>query len=258
MSNKRSKRIINEIKELESSCEILKQNGVYFHYEETNINIIYAMLIGPKGTPYENGFYFFKFEYPESYPMQPPSAKYCTQGNLVNPHTNKAYHVRFNPNLYVDGKVCLSMLNTWAGPGWVPTNTISNVLMAIQALVLNENPLENEPGFEKADKAVLNSYNQVIHFANIKIAVLEMIEKTPKDYLIFKNHIIEHFKNNIEWYNNHVLKKNDELQHSVIKSAAYGMELKFEYDTLLFEISHLQETLLSMELSTVMNINSST
>ena len=28
--------------------------------------------------------------------------------------------VRFNPNLYNCGKVCLSLLGTWSGPGWVP------------------------------------------------------------------------------------------------------------------------------------------
>jgi ubiquitin-protein ligase len=27
---------------------------------------------------------------------------------------------RLNPNLYHDGKVCLSLLGTWSGPGWVP------------------------------------------------------------------------------------------------------------------------------------------
>ena len=28
--------------------------------------------------------------------------------------------VRFNPNLYACGKVCLSLLGTWSGPSWVP------------------------------------------------------------------------------------------------------------------------------------------
>ena len=28
--------------------------------------------------------------------------------------------VRFNPNLYECGKVCLSLLGTWSGPSWNP------------------------------------------------------------------------------------------------------------------------------------------
>jgi hypothetical protein len=31
--------------------------------------------------------------------------------------------VRFNPNLYSDGKVCLSLLGTWSGPGWIPNQS---------------------------------------------------------------------------------------------------------------------------------------
>ena len=64
-------------------------------------------------------------------------------------YLQKPIKIRFNPNLYTSGKVCLSMLNTWKGPGWVPTNTVSNILVAIQALVFNQEPLRNEPGFEK-------------------------------------------------------------------------------------------------------------
>ena len=58
--------------------------------------------------------------------------------------------VRFNPNLYSCGKVCLSLLGTWQGPGWEPgRSTIYQVLMSIQTQVLNKFPLENEPGYER-------------------------------------------------------------------------------------------------------------
>jgi len=33
-----------------------------------------------------------------------------------------------NPNLYADGKVCLSLLGTWSGPGWEKgVSTLSQV-----------------------------------------------------------------------------------------------------------------------------------
>ena len=119
MSAKRNKRILNEIKDLQENSQNLENNGIYFYYEESDINTIYAMLYGPEATPYEHGFYFFKFTYPENYPMTPPLAKYCTQGFLPNSTKKTNFLVRFNPNLYTCGKVCLSMLNTWAGPGCV-------------------------------------------------------------------------------------------------------------------------------------------
>ena len=45
--------------------------------------------------------------------------------------------MRFNPNLYNCGKVCLSLLGTWAGPGWNPkTSTLLQVLVSIQSLIM--------------------------------------------------------------------------------------------------------------------------
>lgn len=73
--------------------------------------------------------------------------------------------VRFNPNLYRNGKVCLSILgyvfsierdhssilqsifSTWSGPSWSPAQCISSLLISIQSL-MSEKPYHNEPGFE--------------------------------------------------------------------------------------------------------------
>jgi hypothetical protein len=41
---------------------------------------------------------------------------------------------RLNPNLYHDGKVCLSLLGTWSGPGWVPGQ--STLLQVDEGLLL--------------------------------------------------------------------------------------------------------------------------
>lgn len=245
MSSRREKRIISELKELEKSTDVLEQSGIYFHYNDENINSLYIMLVGPSETPYEKGFYFFKFDYPESYPMQPPTAKYFTQGQLINIENKNKFNVRFNPNLYVCGKVCLSMLNTWSGPGWVPTNTITNVIVAIQALVLNDYPLTNEPGFENAAKKELEKYNEIINLANIQISVIEMIKNTPKDFRVFKEKIITIFLKNIEWYKNFVLKKNDELGISIIHSPAYGMKIECNYPEILYELTSLEEGLMA-------------
>jgi ubiquitin-protein ligase len=255
MSNKRTKRIINEIKELEDSSSILEQSGIYFHFDESNISNIYAMLVGPENTPYEKGFYFFKFEYPINYPMQPPVAKYCTQGLLLNPISKSAFHVRFNPNLYTCGKVCLSMLNTWSGPGWVPTNTISNVLVAIQALVLNDYPLTNEPGFEHAVKKDLMRYNEIISYANMKISVLQMINKPPSEFLFFKKKMCEIFMKNIDYYRNYILTQNDETKDRFFDSPAYNMRLIPEYDLLLEELIKTEEDVLNNDFLEKMNVN---
>jgi len=241
MSSRRLKRIANEIQELNNSTEILSNSGIHIYYDDTDMTKIYAMLVGPEKTPYEKGFYFFEFKYPENYPMSPPLAKYLTQGILKNPLNNSIYNVRFNPNLYIDGKVCLSMLNTWAGPGWVPTNTMTNVLVAIQALVLNEYPLQNEPGFENAEKGVLNKYNDIIEYANIRISVIGMINNPPVKCEHFKNIMIDIFLKNIDYYRNFVLTKHGEKMNALIDSPTYSMKIKLDYDKLIEQIDLLYE-----------------
>jgi ubiquitin-protein ligase len=237
MSSRRTKRILKELKELEDSTKVLNESGIYFYYKEENIENIYAMMIGPEGTPYEKGFYFFKFKYPENYPMEPPKAKYMTQGNVFG-IDGRSVPVRFNPNLYTDGKVCLSMLNTWSGPGWVPTNTICNVLVAIQALVLNEEPLRNEPGYECADRKDLKKYNDVIEYSNIKISVLEMLDKQPEDFEYFANIMNTQFLNNIVFYRAQILNNMDKKK---IESPVYSLKINVDYESLLYDLEKKYE-----------------
>lgn len=79
------------------------------------------------GTPYAYGAFLFDIFFPPSYPQDPP---------LVNLETTGNGTVRFNPNLYTDGKVCLSLLGTWhgeIGSKWNPIKSnISQVLLSIQ------------------------------------------------------------------------------------------------------------------------------
>jgi len=170
--------------------------------------------------------------------MQPPTAVYYTQGSL------NGTNIRFNPNLYCNGKVCLSLLNTWAGPGWVPTNTMSNVLVALVALVLIENPLTNEPGFENSPRKDLDKYSEIIAYANIQISVLNMIENPPQNFEFFKSKMIEIFMKNTEYYRNFILKKNDELKDIILESP-YNMSFKFTYDELLEKIDVMEGKILN-------------
>jgi len=62
------------------------------------------MIKGPTNTPYEDGLFFFDIQLPPDYPASPPNFHYisfCSD--------------RLNPNLYPDGKVCVSLLGTWTG-----------------------------------------------------------------------------------------------------------------------------------------------
>lgn len=113
-----------------------------------------AMIIGPEETPYAFCPLVFDIVYPPDYPFSSPTVKIITTDG----------HTRFHPNLYVNGKVCLSILGTWKGPKWAPAMTISTVLSSIQSL-LDNNPIVNEPGWENltlADHKAKN-YADFVH-----------------------------------------------------------------------------------------------
>lgn len=59
---------------------------------------------------------------------------------------------RINPNLYEEGKICLSLLGTWSSQNeqeqWNDKATILQVLISLQGLVFVSRPFYNEAGFE--------------------------------------------------------------------------------------------------------------
>ena len=223
---------MNEIKELYASEEVLKNSGIYFNINEECSDKIQLLFVGNEDTPYEYGYYLFELTYPENYPMVPPKMKYYTQGCFNNPKA-KLFNVRFNPNLYTNGKVCSSMLNTWNGPGWVPTNTISNVIVAIQALVLNKYPLQNEPGYESAENEELEKYNDIIRFSNYKISILDQLNKGFKDkFKNFNDVISQLFLDNVEKIDVNLKKLIEQKDCENIYSRAYNMNMILEYKEL--------------------------
>ena len=140
---------------------------IFISVDKNNITNIKAMIIGPKNTPYAYGFYFFELIFPTNYPSCSPKVTFKTIDG----------DVRFNPNLYQKGKVCLSILGTWSGPGWTPTMNLTSVLLSIQSL-LHENPIINEPGFETLTLEDSRSqiYNNYLTYHNFRLAIYNVLK----------------------------------------------------------------------------------
>jgi len=143
----------------------LTSNGIYYVHSESDMYKGYAMIIGPPDSPYEDGFYFFEFTFPKDYPFSPPKVKYCTNDG----------NTRFNPNLYRNGKVCVSVLNTWKGEQWTSCQTIRSILMTLVTLFV-DNPLLNEPGFTEKNTAC-KPYRDIIEYMNYKTAIHDMLSR---------------------------------------------------------------------------------
>ncbi|TWW69378.1 ubiquitin-conjugating enzyme E2 Z [Takifugu flavidus] len=141
--------------------------GMFVVPDPQDMTKIHALITGPFDTPYEGGFFLFLFRCPPDYPIHPPRVKLITTGHNT---------VRFNPNFYRNGKVCLSILGTWTGPAWSPAQSISSVLISIQSL-MTENPYHNEPGFEQErHPGDSKNYNECIRHETMRVAVCDMLE----------------------------------------------------------------------------------
>lgn len=84
-----------------------------------------AGIPGKKGTLWEGGVYEVTMKFPEEYPLKPPKCQFTPP--------------LFHPNVYPSGTVCLSILNE--DSDWKPAITVKQILLGIQELLDNPNPL---------------------------------------------------------------------------------------------------------------------
>lgn len=149
-------RLQKEYRALSSS---LPESIVVRAYEDRS-DLLRSLIIGPENTPYEDAPFVIDWMLDSDFPQSPPIAHFLswTNGNG-----------RVNPNLYEEGKVCLSILGTWAGDrneSWSPSrSSLLQALVSIQGLVLVKEPWFCEPAYDKlrgTEEGIINSrlYNE--------------------------------------------------------------------------------------------------
>jgi len=89
---------------------------------------------GPKDTMYAGGIFQLSMIFPKDYPMSPPELRFLSDF--------------WHPNVYDDGKVCISILHP---PGedemsgelpeerWLPTQSVSTILLSVISLLSDPN-----------------------------------------------------------------------------------------------------------------------
>jgi len=214
-------------REIRTKLPIHPNSTIFLRVDSSRIDVLKAMITGPNDTPYSNGCFLFDIFCPAEYPRVPPYVNLATTGKGS---------VRFNPNLYECGKVCLSLLGTWRGgptEEWnEKTSSLCQVLVSIQSLIFVDLPYFNEPGYESSmnepeGKAESNKYNQVISIATAQWAMLDMLRNPPKGFEeIVKAHFIlrreEVLKDLAKWHkldkDNQAWKKmNKEIYDELVK-----------------------------------------
>jgi len=169
---------------------INENSSIFFRYDEANMSILKFLIIPNCDTPYAYGCFEFDMYLKSDFPYTPPHVEIITTGGGK---------FRFNPNLYDNGKVCLSLLGTWngkEGESWTKESTILQVLLSIQSIIFCDDPYFNEPGYEHdrgTDKGKLKSeiYNEPVRFHTLSLAMVNQL-KNPS--FGFEEVIRNHFK----------------------------------------------------------------
>jgi ubiquitin-protein ligase len=180
-----------------SALPLTDGSGIFFRQDCDALSVFKFLIIPNEDTPYKYGCFVFDVYLSPDFPNEPPKVLHAT---------SKKNNFRFNPNLYSDGKVCLSLLGTWSGQSasekWIPPSasnpgsTFSQLMLSIYSMIFTEFPWYNEPGRESgisnADKCPRSiEYNKELQIGTIKYAIINQL-RYPEEG--FENVIKTHFK----------------------------------------------------------------
>ncbi|KAB5538832.1 hypothetical protein DKX38_016365 [Salix brachista] len=102
--------------------------------DETDMFEWSVSIIGPPDTLYDGGFFNAIMSFPKNYPNSPPTVRF----------TSEMWH----PNVYPDGKVCISILHPpgddpngyeLATERWTPVHTVESIVLSIISMLSSPN-----------------------------------------------------------------------------------------------------------------------
>lgn len=192
----RTKRISKELRFIKNNLPVHFNSTIAVRVDEVKFHVMKAIIFAPNDTPYDGGCFEFDIYFPSDYPHVPPKMLITTTGGG---------RIRFNPNLYSNGKVCLSLLGTWRGrnaqENWTKKSSIWQVLISVQSSILGEKyPFFNEPGMERERGTTKGERNRRVAYNGgyerlreytMRYAMIEQIKKCPRG---FEELVRNHFK----------------------------------------------------------------
>ncbi|KAK3810828.1 MAG: ubiquitin-conjugating enzyme/RWD-like protein [Benniella sp.] len=131
MADQSSLRLMNELKGLQKK---LPEGFSAAPTDECDLFKWDIMIIGPPDTPYEGGLFEATMKFPRDYPLNPPELRFRTY----------VHH----PNVYPDGKVCISILHPpgediygyeEASERWLPIYTVETIIVNVVCMLSSPN-----------------------------------------------------------------------------------------------------------------------
>ncbi|KAJ3357761.1 ubiquitin-conjugating enzyme E2 13 [Allomyces macrogynus ATCC 38327] len=117
--------------------ELSKSPHEYFSaglVDDSNIYEWDILIIPPVGTLYEGGFFKARMSFPKNYPEMPPTLRFLSD--------------MWHPNVYPDGRVCISILHPpgddkygyeQASERWLPVHTVETIMLSVISMLSDPN-----------------------------------------------------------------------------------------------------------------------
>ena len=201
--------------------------SIFTCYSEERMDIARSIIVGAEGTPHALGIFVFDIFYPQTYPSTAPLIHFTTTGGGT---------VRFHPNLYNDGKVCLSLLGTTSAGDTSQRahSSLAQVLLSIQSQILSvAEPFFSEGGGHggmrntRAGMEGSARYNASLRLATLRYAIIAPLKSPPRG---FEDVVHRHFA---------MCRKRLILQAKIWTLEARGTELYSRYLRAYSELSSL-------------------
>lgn len=202
-----TKKIFREVtRELVKSLTVEARGSMFIRYDADEPQFLRAVLTGMDNSPYASGCFMFDIYLPPGYPEEPPQCVHTTKNATV-----KSLHADhspggFSPNLHRDsGKVCLSLLGTWAGPGWeAGKSNLYQLLSSIQLMILGaehpyymepnyggwEGTAPSHPGVDPVNGRAAQEFEENVRVHTVWLAILDPLLSPP---LGFEKAVLSHF-----------------------------------------------------------------
>ncbi|PWA72128.1 ubiquitin-conjugating enzyme family protein [Artemisia annua] len=157
---------------------------------ELRMDLLRVAIIGPEGTPYHDGLFFFDLFFPNTYPKKPPLVRYHSGGLVIHPHVFKC------------GEVCLryfTPIDCERNKMWENgTSNMLQLLVSMQDLILNSKPFFSGRAFPKLRNSMHREkysllYNETILIKSLKTMMYTM-NKPPKN---FEDLVAGHFRKQV-------------------------------------------------------------
>lgn len=164
---------------------------------------------------------------------------------------------RLHPNLYVEGKVCLSILGTWPGEKWAFAMTIETgksvfgvlqyqLLTLPKVLITIRSLLDNSPYKHEPHQGDNPKFNQYVQYASWKSLLLDYFnnERDPSAKEFLQKHISKNGTNMINELQNQA-RANTSLKK--LTSLPYGQTANVNYQGALHDVIKMVDQCRTLE-----------